>query len=885
MKLKPPSNPKILSLVNLSHLRRIARKIARSPPKDRAVAASCELPTDRYSASQSTSNRLVTPGQQVRRRVLTMFALSTLLPMLAFGYLVYSMAANQTLDQASARLKEESKQYALILLERLQTYAGKDANQVTLDDRPTLTIEPEEGLIVIGVTNKVQVADWLRDLDGSTSQRCLLINSEPYRCSGTLPQHVESLSQDWQIFLKGSFAPAFELSVRATTTKEQVLQSLSLLERLYPLLAVLISLSVCWIASRFLRGRLEPLGKLEAATTAIASGNYGTQVEIDRGDEFEPLASSLNEMSNTLNNSMRRLHRLADIDRMILSSTDLDEIIKCTLECAHVEGARCLELFLWRKRPSPIVSHYRYSDHDVVKAHLEVAAFAPAKNWDEVDIMRSVVQTHLNFDKSVEIPLVVGGHLSGFLVALDQEEQSIDRSFADLVDRLAVAATNVWRSDDLYRQASHDRLTGLLNRQAFEDQLIHALARSKRNQVPGALLFMDLDRFKQVNDTEGHKAGDRLLVLVARRLRKCLREEDTIARLGGDEFGVLIPHFIDHSELANICDRITRVLSKTVIVDRIEHAVSISIGVAVYPSDAETADELLTLADAAMYRAKDLPGGNASFYDQALNDAARTRVVVESRLRKAVKDQELELHFQPKMDLNTGAIHGAEGLMRWEDEELGSVSPTQFVPIAEDTGIIHEFLDVCLSEVHKVLRSILARGRMDFRIAINASPKQLSVGEFGVHFLDSCARHGLLPSNVELEFTESVFTDDLESVKRELSIIREKGVVIALDDFGTGYSSLNLLRELPIDVLKIDRSFITDVGTSKDALDLVRHVIEIAKVLGKEVVAEGVETGEQFTTLKKMGCQQGQGYVISPALPRLEFLDFLADHDRLRNTG
>ena len=677
----------------------------------------------------------------------------------------------------------------------------------------------------------------------------------------------------------------FVHSLAVGETLDQANSQLSLLEWLYPGLAVLISLSVCWVANRFLHNRLELVTRLEAATAAIASGNYGALVEINRGDELESLTSSFNEMSNALSDSMERVHRLADIDRMILSSTDLDEIIKCTLEGAHVEGARSLELYLWRKSPSPLVVRYRYSDQDMEKDEVAVSAFAPAKLWDDVDAMQRVVQTHHSLDESVEVPLVVGKHLAGFLVVPDQEEQSNDRLFADLVDRLAVAVTNVWRSDDLYRQANYDRLTGLLNRQAFEDQLKQALARSKRNHVRGALLFMDLDRFKQVNDTEGHKAGDRLLVLVASRLRQCLREEDIIARLGGDEFGVLISHFVDQNELVIICERIISVLSKPVIVDRIEHAVSVSIGAAVYPSDSDTADGLLTLADAAMYRAKDLPGGNASFYDQALNDAAHTRVVVESRLRKAVKDQALELHFQPKMDLLTGAIPGAEGLMRWDDEELGSVSPVEFVPVAEDTGIIHEFLDVCLSEVQKVLRSILARGRTDFRIAINASPKQLSIGEFGAHFLEACARHGLHQSNLELEFTESVFTDDLESVKRELSIIREKGVAIALDDFGTGYSSLNLLRELPIDVLKIDRSFITDVGTSKDALDLVRHVIDIAKVLRKEVVAEGVETGEQFTMLKKMGCQQVQGYVISPALPRREFLDFLAEHDKLRNTG
>lgn len=667
----------------------------------------------------------------------------------------------------------------------------------------------------------------------------------------------------------------------------QALQSLSLVVQLYPVFAVLISLTVCGIAYRFLTRRFEPLYQLERATAAIAKGKYGAEVEVNSGDEFESLAAAFNEMSHTLETSFRRLNRLAEIDRMILASADLDEILTRALEVAHAEGYQKLELMLWRRHPSPVAFVYHYEGDRFTKKRLKIVKFAPIDVWHDIDIMRSNCLRLCRIEKPVEcFPLLIDDQTRGFLLATDQSDiKSADYATADLVDKMAVAVTNSWRSEDLFRQAHFDRLTGLINRPAFEDRLSHALAQAKRRHTTGALLFMDLDRFKQVNDTEGHKAGDRLLVMVAHRLRRCLRDEDTVARFGGDEFGVLVSQYTDHAELIRICDRIIQVIKKPLVVARIEHVVNVSIGAAVFPADADTADKLLMLADAAMYRAKEVPGGNSSFYDKTLNEAAHARVIVESRLRNAVKDNQLELHFQPIMDLKTGRLPSAEGLMRWDDEELGSVPPSHFVSVAEDTGIIHEFLDVCMSEVSKTLRRLVSRGMRDYRMAINASPKQLSTAEFSKRFMETCSRHDVNPNNLELEFTESVFVNDPEMVRRELSLIRDEGVTIALDDFGTGYSSLNMLRQLPIDVLKIDRSFIKDVEDSRDALDLVHRVIDIAQVLKKEVVAEGVETGEQFSLLKKIGCQFIQGYFVAPPMPASEFLNFVAEHEMLRTKG
>ncbi|MCZ6656673.1 MAG: EAL domain-containing protein [Gammaproteobacteria bacterium] len=827
------------------------------------------------------------PRQQVKSRILTTLALSTLVPMIVFGYIAHTSTVNASLERAYASLREDSKTYALTLLERLQTYAGVDARHPELTDHPELAIDLDRDVVIVGAEKLIAMDDWLWDIDDTTAYRCVIIDGATHRCGGTPIDDAESLAQDWELFLEGNFAPSFSLSVRTMSTEQQVLQSLSLIIQLYPVLALLISLTVCGIAYRFLGRRLEPLHQLEIATAAIAKGEYGAEVEVASGDEFESLAAAFNEMSRTLETSFQRLNRLADIDRMILASTDLDEIISRALEVARAEGYQGIELFLWRQRPSPIAFVHRYENDKVTKERLKVSDFAPVDVWHDVDAMEARCRKACRIEKPIDcFPLFIDDQTCGFLLVNGESAlNSTDYATVDLVDKMAVAVTNGWRSEDLFRQAHFDRLTGLINRPAFEDRLSYALAQAKRRQTTGALLFMDLDRFKQVNDTEGHKAGDRLLVMVAHRLRGCLRDEDTVARFGGDEFGVLVSQYADQAELVSICDRIIQAIRKPIVVDHIEHVVNVSIGAAIFPDDADAPDELLMLADAAMYRAKEVAGGSASFYDKALNEAAHARVVVESRLRNAVKDKRLKLHFQPIMDLKTGRLPSAEGLMRWDDEELGSVPPARFVSVAEDTGIIHEFLDVCMSEVSKTLRRLISRGMRDYRIAINASPKQLSKAEFGKRFLETCARHDVSPNNLELEFTESIFVNDPTSVKRELAIIRDQGVVIALDDFGTGYSSLNMLRQLPIDVLKIDRSFIKDVESSRDALDLVHHVIDIAQVLKKEVVAEGVETGEQFAVLKKVGCQFIQGYFVSPPLPSSEFLNFIAEHEMLRTQG
>ncbi len=813
--------------------------------------------------------------RRVERHVL-MTVLSTLLPMIMLGYVFYAATVEQTLSQAQSRLRENSKTYALILLERLQTRATISTQSSLKFPTSTLSFDPPTDRFVINGSTYVPLGDLLWDLVDTADRRCVVIDGEISRCSSSPSQDMEIIEHEWGLFLGTTFDTTLNLTVRTIITKNQALEAIAYVARLYPLLAILISLLVGWLAYRQLRKRLEPLHQLQTATAAVSDGDYLAHVDIRTGDEFESLGNAFNHMSKTLKRSFDRLNRLAEIDKMILSAKNLDEIIRSTLEVAYQEICTPVEIVLWRIKPKPLVIHFRYDGITPSKKRINLGEFAPISNWRDVSHMQDVADKLCAIESARFHSIYVDDALAGFLISTHDSSLKQRSSIKDFTDRLAVAITNVWRSEDLYKQAHYDRLTNLLNRPAFEDRLVYALAQAKRHGKYGALLFMDLDRFKQVNDTEGHKAGDRLLIVTADRLKKSIREEDTLARFGGDEFGILISNFTNHNELVALCERVIKNLNEPIVVDRIEHVVSASIGVAVFPTDADSSEELLMMADAAMYRAKDAGGATTSFYDKDMNEAAQQRVVVESRLRKALENDRLCLYFQPKLDLASNQFIGAEGLMRWQDEQLGFVSPVEFISIAEDTGMIHEFLDLCLSETRRTLSRI--HHAPDFRMAINVSPKQLAVSDFSTRFLDACARHNLAPENLELEFTESVFVSNPDAVIKELSIIREHGTLIALDDFGTGYSSLNLLRRLPIDVLKIDRSFIQDIESSNKAIRLVHHVVEIAKVLDQNVLAEGVETSGQLEMLREIGCQFVQGYFVARPLPSHEFLAFLDEH-------
>lgn len=626
---------------------------------------------------------------------------------------------------------------------------------------------------------------------------------------------------------------------------------------------------------RILRRNLQPLTELQDAIRRLANGDYSRRISISKNDEFKSLTHAFNAMTDQFEEAQKSSQSLADIDRLILSSANLDSVLRKVLISAQMEAVE-ITLILRPDMESVLLATYRLKKRQLVKDTIGLLEITD-DGLRDIDGYCDIAKRVCGENTLEYLPIAGEGKISGVLVAAGDRSLTGGESkyLTDLADRLSVAVTNINRSDSLYQQAHFDALTGLINRHAFEDKLRESLSRSWRGEK-GVLLFLDLDGFKKVNDTEGHKAGDRLLVIISDRLRETLREIDVIARLGGDEFAMIVPGCEDDKSVSVLCERIISSITKPIIVDRMEHSIGVSIGVAVFPDDATNVEELIMKADSAMYRAKESGGARFAFYDDTLNEANRHRVFVESRLRNAIKKGELNVHFQPKLKLADRSVETAEALLRWTDAKLGVVPPDTFVPIAEETSLIYDFMSILVDKTASLFASAEQRGITLDTIAINISQKQLMADGFALSLLSLLDRRNLPHHHIEIEVTESVFAKDTQQVVRELEILRQAGMKIALDDFGTGFSSLNMLRELPLDVVKIDRSFITELETSDQARSLVQHLISIAATLGKEVVAEGVETEVQLEHLIIAKCDYVQGFLVSKAKPEEEFIRMLS---------
>ncbi len=428
--------------------------------------------------------------------------------------------------------------------------------------------------------------------------------------------------------------------------------------------------------------------------------------------------------------------------------------------------------------------------------------------------------------------------------------------------------------------ASHDVLTGLPNRALLLDRLGHALVYASRHGRAAAVLFLDLDRFKLVNDSFGHSVGDQLLKAVAERLGNCVREGDLVARLGGDEFVILLEDMAHPQDAALVAQKILDRFAPPFRVEAPETArqafhFTASIGISLYPGDGESSSALLSNADAAMYCAKEQGGNNYQFFTLELNTRARRRMDLESALHKALEQEQFVLHYQPQVTPGSGEIAAVEALLHWQSPEQGLIPPDEFIPLLEETGMIVPVGEWVLRTACMQQRAWLATGLPPLRMAVNLSVRQLRRG----HFVDSLVRiladTGMDPSCLELEITESMVMQHVEEVLEILRALSALGVDLSVDDFGTGYSSLSYLKRLPIDTIKIDKSFVGDITTDTDDAAIVAAIIAMAHSLHLKVVAEGVETQEQFDFLLERGCDAMQGYFFSKPLPAEEILPLL----------
>ena len=444
-----------------------------------------------------------------------------------------------------------------------------------------------------------------------------------------------------------------------------------------------------------------------------------------------------------------------------------------------------------------------------------------------------------------------------------------DLTFVEMIGQLiAIEVEQHERTRQLAYQAHHDTLTGLPNRLLFEDRLRQALEAARRGKSIVAVLFIDLDRFKQINDTLGHGVGDALLVQLARRFEGCVRTTDTLARHGGDEFMLVLAHVTGHQQVTRVAGRLHDMLRMPFLIDGRELFVSASIGASLFPADGEDAETLQRNADAAMYWAKSTLRNSFQFFNATVNRAALERLQLETHLRRAVERGELSVYYQPKVDRH-GHLAGAEALLRWRHPQLGLIPPVRFIPLAEELGLIVPIGEWCLTEICRQTREWQRRGFPPLKVAANVSALQFAQPNFIPMVHQILIQSGLDPRWIELELTESMLMGDVDAVIRHLSELRALNLTLAIDDFGTGFSSLAYLQRLPISVLKIDRSFVMRIGKAGDESErgIVSAIVTLGHHLHMDLVAEGVETPAQHAFLQTSGCDLFQGYLFSEPLP------------------
>lgn len=416
-------------------------------------------------------------------------------------------------------------------------------------------------------------------------------------------------------------------------------------------------------------------------------------------------------------------------------------------------------------------------------------------------------------------------------------------------------------------QAYHDLLTRLPNRALFKDRLDLAITHARRSEQKLAVMFLDLDRFKVINDTLGHAMGDRLLQAVTQRLERCLRKGDTLSRFGGDEFTLLLPSIHGYEDARQISKKLIKALRAPFQLGEHEVFVGVSIGIATYPEAGESMDQLIQNADIAMYHVKARGKDGYRFYSESMSIDTANRLSLERDLRMALERDELRVFYQPQVCSSSNRVVGLEALVRWQHPERGLLYPRDFLPLAEETKLIAKLSECVLDQACHDVGQWIREGHSDLRLAVNLSPVQVEHPRFVETLMAQLQAHGFPPQNLEIEITENVIMNDLEQISQKLRELASLGVRIAIDDFGTGYSSLNYIHRLPIHTLKVDQSFVKAIRRGEDGACIVNAIVAMAHGLKLQIVAEGVETDEQLTYLKSLGCHQVQGFFYGPARP------------------
>lgn len=842
---------------------------------------------------------------RVERRIALLFASFCVAPLVIITIVAVEVVENQSIQVAERHLGELSKDYAMHLVERLEVaewelrrgpadgYPGGEfdgqASPRWIEPLPSLTRPPklERSILVVrddGLELQVPIGSQLRrGLVSSASlftkldhtpygvRRCIEVGAQQRRCAGESLQEPV-ISGSWTLPLSSLYQTGLSLQVTSAQGEGDALRHIGLPYRVLPYLVFALMGIAAWLVLAQVRTRFAPITELHRATQRIQDGDYTQAVSIDSGDEFQRLGEAFNAMAGQLGASFATMRTLSNMDRMALSGAKVEDLVHHALLLMRYLEFSHGSVWLWDLQAGTSDA-FRLDDDGTVVVE---AAPLPAGQLSLEAVLAAADHAGRPFAENAHA-LRREGVLTGVLGCQGSFADAGSHDvLAELGDRISIGLTLHSRANALYRQAHYDSLTGLLNREAFRDRVDYASGAIRRDGGRGALLCLDLDRFKQINDTEGHHVGDRLLALIGERLSQVVRSTDAAARMGGDEFAVLVPQIDETADIDGLCGRLIRAVNEPLEVDGGVHVIDVSVGVAVLPDDGDEVDELLRKADVAMYQAKEQSGSTFTFFDAVMNRETERRASIEGRLRQALRERELCLYFQPKIRTGDATVVGVEGLLRWPSAP--DMSPADFIPVAEHTGLIHEFTDVLIEDSKVCLEQCRDQGFPIGRVAINVSPRQFQRPGFAGYFLERLRVHGADPVAFEIEVTESVFMKDPQAVARELEALRAAGITIALDDFGTGYSSLNVLRELPLDVIKIDRSFVAPISGSPEARDLIGRIIDIIRSLNLEAVAEGVETDLEMEVLSARHCHVVQGYLFSPAVPVADLIGFLQAH-------
>jgi len=652
---------------------------------------------------------------------------------------------------------------------------------------------------------------------------------------------------------------------------------------------LVLSLVLAGAAALHLARRYVPaLRQLRAALPALQTHSFERVAAIG-ADEPRQLIDAFNRCVGRLEDQFRALETLGEIDKLLLGSVDLEQALDAILtrvqtvtRCHSVGITLCdgdapghARTYLAATGVSGLPVSRVVLDDDMLTTL--------ASEGGGLTVTRCEAARHSFLMPLKDIgseffwvwPVMAGERVEAILAVGYREapvaDPQIARCGGQFAERLSVALSKSARDETLYRQAHYDPLTTLPNRLLFRDRLAQELAATTAGLSRGALLYIDLDHFKRVNDSVGHTAGDQLLTIVAQRLRSAVKDGDTVARLGGDEFTVVLRNVADPDAARAVAARIIESVQLPVNIAGRDHYVCASIGITLFPDDGHSIEELMRNADTAMYRAKDMGRGRAVFFDT--NMTTRPSVPTHTGLHRALRRREFSIFYQPQFSVTNGTLAGVEALLRWQPPREGMRFPAEFVPAAEESGLIVDIGGWVLDAACEQLASWRDRKIAPPRLALNVSGQQLKHAEFPKQVRRALEKYGLAPQALELELIESVFAD--EAAGAALSRLAQLGVHLALDDFGAGHSSLNALRQYPIDTVKIDRTFLGGIPHNSASTTWVETILVMAHALGKRVVAEGIESAAQFEFLRERRCDVAQGFYLARPLAETALTELL----------